>query len=64
MGSDNREWYRHWWHKKTGYVERSAFRLSEADRRRVAHSAAWRRNWIVLAVLFALFVLFLLVKRL
>lgn len=64
MGSDNRDWYRDWWRKKTGYVERSAFRLSEADRRRSSHAAAWRKNWIVLAVLVALFVLFFLVKRL
>ena len=26
MGVDNRDWYRAWWAKKQGYVERSDFR--------------------------------------
>lgn len=32
MASDNRDWFRDWWRKKTGYVERAGFRMSEADR--------------------------------
>jgi hypothetical protein len=26
MGADNRDWYRDWWRKKTGYRERADFR--------------------------------------
>ena len=26
MSSENRDWYRDWWRKKTGYVERADFR--------------------------------------
>lgn len=64
MGSDNREWYRDWWRKKTGYVERSAFRVSESDRKRAAHASAWRKNWIVLAVVVGVLVVLVLLKRL
>jgi len=42
MASDNRDWYRDWWRKKTGYVERAGFRMSEADRQRAKHRRAWR----------------------
>ena len=31
MASDNRDWYREFWRKKTRYVERARFRMSEAD---------------------------------
>lgn len=31
MAADNRDWYRDFWRKKTGYVERARFRMSEAD---------------------------------
>lgn len=27
MGADNRDWYRAWWAKKEGYVERADFRV-------------------------------------
>lgn len=64
MGSDNRDWYRDWWRKRTGYVERSSFRSSEGERRRSAHSAAWRKNWIVLAVVVCVLVALVLLKRL
>jgi hypothetical protein len=54
MGSHNRDWYREWWARKTGYVERSSFRLGEGDKRLIRHRSQWRRNWlIVLAIVFA-----------
>lgn len=31
MSSDGRDWHRDWWRKKTGYVERSSFRISMAE---------------------------------
>lgn len=47
MAADNRDWYRDWWRKKTGYVERAAFRVSEKDRERELIRKAWRRNFAV-----------------
>lgn len=44
MGTDNRDWYRDWWRRKTGYVERAAFRVGDGERKRAQHSSAWRRN--------------------
>lgn len=64
MSGDNRDWYRDWWRSKTGYVERSSFRISEGDRKRADHSSAWRKNWIVLGVVVALFALLVVVRRL
>ena len=55
MASDQRDWYRDWWRKRTGYVERASFRIGEGERQRGIYRAAWRRNWIVLFVLIALF---------
>lgn len=58
MGSHNRDWYRHWWAKKTGYVERSSFRLGEGDKARIRDRSAWRRNvWLVVLVALAIVVL-------
>jgi hypothetical protein len=57
MGSDNRDWHREWWAKKTGYVERAAFRLPE---NRVQPRGFWHWSlmlvvWLVIsALLFAL----------
>jgi t-SNARE complex subunit (syntaxin) len=31
MAAENRDWYRDWWRKKTGYVERAAFRVSAKE---------------------------------
>lgn len=28
MGTEHRDWYRDWWRKKTGHVERALFRVS------------------------------------
>lgn len=46
MASDNRDWYRDWWRKKTGYVERAGFRMSEADRLKAKRAAEWRAVFI------------------
>lgn len=43
MASDNRDWYRDWWSKKTGYVERSDFRQSHGDREKRKRAAEWRK---------------------
>ena len=56
MAGDQRDWYRDWWRRKTGYVERAHFRLGEGERERIAHSRAWRRNWLVLLVVVLLIV--------
>lgn len=54
MGLDNRDWYRDWWRKKTGYAERASFRISEGEHGRQKNGAAWRRNfYILLAIVFA-----------
>ena len=55
MAGDQRDWYRDWWRKRTGYVERARFRMSEGDLAREKHRFAWRRNFFVLAVLVAVF---------
>jgi hypothetical protein len=43
MGSDNRDWYRDWWRKKAGYVERALFRrpAREVERERELRFANW-----------------------
>ena len=56
MGVDSRDWYRDWLRKKTGYVERASFRVSEADRSRQKYRGAWRRNFCVLGALVVAFV--------
>lgn len=55
MASDNRDWYRDWWRKKTGYVERSTFRRSHAENERAAKNGRWRKVYAALA-LYVLFV--------
>lgn len=63
MGIDNRDWYRDWWRKKTGYVERAHFRLGDHEVARRKHARAWRRNWIALAIAVVLLIAFLWLKR-
>ncbi len=46
MASDNRDWYRDWWRKKTGYVERASFRVSESDRLRMRRRREWKLLFI------------------
>ena len=55
MSSQNRDWYREWWAKKTGYVEKSAFRLPARRKSRGWHPvfAVLLGALIVLGVYFA-----------
>lgn len=48
MGVHDRDWYRDWWRKKTGYVERASFRMGDHEVRRALHRASWRRNLLFL----------------
>lgn len=64
MGADNRDWYRDWWRRKTGYVERASFRVSEGELARLRHRRAWRGIWFRAFLLVALAVLAVLVRRL
>lgn len=58
MGSQNRDWYRQWWAKKMGYVERSAFRLGEGEKARHRVRSAWLRNvWLCALVALAIIAL-------
>lgn len=41
MGIENRDWYRDWHRERNGYTERADFRVSETQRQRRAHRAAW-----------------------
>ena len=43
MSADNRDWYRDWWRKKTGYTEKAAFRMSETQRQKKERQRAWWR---------------------
>ena len=63
MASDNRDWYRDWWRKKTGYVERAGFRVSEADRQRQKYVSEWRAIFRKLALFVLAVVVFVVVKR-
>ena len=63
MASDNRDWYRDWWRKKTGYVERAGFRMSEADRQRAKHRRAWQSLLIKLLIFFLAIAATLAAKR-
>ena len=54
MASDNRDWYRAGWRKKTGYVERARFRMGEKERMQQKHKSDWYANWRRLAVLLLL----------
>lgn len=49
MGSHNRDWYRDWWARRTGYVERSAFRLGEGEKVSRLRRGHWRRNVVIAA---------------
>lgn len=63
MAFDQRDYYRDWWRKKTGYVERASFRISEGDHKRQKHKSAWRRIWIKVLILCVLLVAVVVVKR-
>ena len=55
MASDNRDWYRDWWRKRTGYVERAAFRISHADVLRARRTAFFRKIFLLVAMFFCAF---------
>ena len=63
MASDNRDWYRDWWRKKTGYVERAGFRMSEGDRQRAKHAREWRAILVKLALFVLAVMVMIVVKR-
>jgi len=60
MASDDRDWHKDWWRRKTGYVERGAFRMSAMEAVLQRRRAAQRRRWFV-AVLVAATALIVLV---
>lgn len=64
MASDNRDWYRDWWRKKTNYVERAAFRISEGERKRQQFAAGWKRNFTIAGVFVSAILLIALTKHL
>lgn len=63
MAIDTRDHYRDKIRKKTGYVERADFRMSEHDIVRQRHAKAWRSNWIKIGVLLALIAAAVWLKR-
>ena len=63
MSTENRDWYRDWWRKKTGYVERAGFRMSEAERLRQKNIKEWKAILLKYAILAALIVILIVVKR-
>lgn len=63
MAADQRDWYRDWWRKKTGYVERANFRISEGERQRNNFRRAWRRNFLVAGAAATAVALAVVIKR-
>lgn len=49
--------------KKTGYVERAGFRMSEGDRQRAKHAREWRAILVKLALFVLAVVVLIVVKR-
>ncbi len=63
MGTENRDWYRDWWRKKTGYTERADFRVSESQYRAKRRRSDWRKFWLRAAkITFLLYALALMPK--
>lgn len=54
MSADNRDWYRDWWRKKTGYTEKAAFRMSETQRQNNERQRAWWRLGVKLVAVVVL----------
>lgn len=63
MAIDTRDYYRDRIRKKTGYVERADFRVSEHDVARRKHASAWRGNWIKLGIFLFLLAAGIWLKR-
>lgn len=57
MASDNRDWYRDWWRKRTGYKENATFRLGHQEQEHRRYRAAWARNFKAVFFLVLFFVL-------
>ena len=69
MASDQRDWYRDWWRKKTGYVETASFRrpAREVDRERELRWVNWHpvlKLLVVFAVVVGVFVFVQILRRL
>ena len=63
MSADNRDWYRDWWRKKTGYTEKAAFRMSEMQRQANERQRAWWRLGFKLALLVGMLLTLALVMK-
>lgn len=63
MASDQRDWYRDWWRKKTGYTERAHFRISFGEHQRNQYRGAWRRNWIAVGMVAGVIATVAIAKR-
>lgn len=64
MGYEDRDWYRDWWRKRHGYVEKATFRVLEAQRQREANAAIWRRLALRVVGIVLLLVFAVMVRRL
>lgn len=64
MAADSRDWYRDWWRKKTNYVERAGFRMSEGDRKRQQFRDRWKRNFVIVGVMICAILLMAIAKQL
>lgn len=64
MGYEDRDWYRDWWRKRQGYVEKATFRVPEAQRQREANAAIWRRLALRVLGIVLLLVFLVMVRRL
>jgi hypothetical protein len=63
MAIDSRDWHRDWWRKRTGYVERALFRISEGERERQKFRAGWRRNFLAVGAAVTVVALIAVAKR-
>ncbi len=54
MPLDTRDYYIESLRKRTGYVERASFRMSERDKSRMRRRSAWRRIVFFLLLIAAL----------
>lgn len=51
MGAEDRDWYRDWWRKKTGYIERAVFRVALGRPRAFRRSEPGLERFVVPAIL-------------
>lgn len=62
MGVQDRDWYRDWWRKRTGYTERASFRVGHGERLRSLRRSAWRRNWVIAGAVVLVLVVLAIVR--